>query len=153
MANVEEICLTGLSMSHFEAIGALKNLKKLQMNFLDAPGSKINEGLRQLNLSKLKHIEAKNFSMSSENLLEICRQNFHNLSYLDLSNAGGGVVTDQVLQEICCNMINLVHLDLSGNDLSNATMELSDSTNAPTSEFRRMSSLANLKRLKFLGLE
>jgi len=115
LSNVEEIGLNELSVAHFETVAAMKSLKSLKIDSLDAPGTQIHAGLRGLDLKKLRRLEARFLSLDPNLLRDIFSQKLENIAYLDLSVPGTGVVVDPVVQAVCANLPGLVHLDLAGN--------------------------------------
>jgi len=115
MEKVEELNLNDLSIPHFDTIGVVQNIKALHLNSLDTAGSKILAGFQQLNVSKLRKLQARKLGISPEHLCSIVSLGMPCLTHLDVSDAGDGVVTDEVVQAICQHLPGLQHLNLGGN--------------------------------------
>jgi len=116
LAVLSEVDLSENSIPHLNKICGIENLKSLQMDSLDSPGSVILSALQTLDTSKLHTWRARFLSMPSQDLADIFRKcNLVSLRKLDLCYSSEGVVTDTVVQTICMNLPQLVHLDLAGN--------------------------------------
>lgn len=133
MENIEALNISDDSVMHLQPLSNMTKIKELKMDNLDTPGSLIFSSLMEFNANHLESWRAKNLAISSKDLVTIINRRFYfihmivivllnlvlrsfiKLVHLDFSHAAEGVVTDEVVSAICCNLTTLEHLDLSHN--------------------------------------
>jgi len=116
LSKITTLSLCQLSIPSFRAISCLESLKSLEINGLDSPGAEIVCGLANLKTDCLTSLKARFLGAPSQDLVKVInKNNFSSLRTLDLSSGGENTVTDSLLQAICSNMPDLIHLNLSNN--------------------------------------
>lgn len=116
LKNVQVLNISVNSVSHLGALSSISRLVDLTMDNLDSPGSSITSAMTSLDTSHLTSWRAQGLSMASQDLVRIInQQNFCKLTKVDFSRGREEVITNCVMTAICTNLINLHHLDVSGN--------------------------------------